>query len=254
MPTTTVTVLGSGDAFNSAGRGNAGYLVEDARGAFCVDFGPTALQALKARRFDLERLDAVLLTHLHGDHFGGLHLLFIDAQFGTFRRRPLLVAGPRGTEETVERWYRLAYGEAGDRRTYPTRYLELAPGEARSVAGRRVRTFAARHMDPADGALLLRIDAGGAQLAFTGDTGWTDDLPALADGADLLVCECTDDRAGIDSHLSWERLAPRFGELGARRILLTHLSAAMRARAGARRAPRVRFADDGTVVRLRKKG
>jgi ribonuclease BN (tRNA processing enzyme) len=253
LTTTTVTVLGSADAFNSGGRGNACCLVEDAEGAFCVDFGPTALMALKAHGFDPNDLDAVFLTHLHGDHFGGLHQLLIDAQYGSLRRRPLTIGGPVGTARRVEAWYKLAYGSAAARRTFPTRYLEWAPGDVGLAVGRRIRTFPALHMAPKDGALCLRIKSGKSVLAFSGDTGWTEHLPQLAQGADLFVCECTDDRYALDTHLSWEELAPRFSQLEARRIVLTHLSESMRNKLKQLAAPRVSFADDGTVVRLRSR-
>jgi len=254
VTTTTVTVLGSADAFNSGGRGNACYLVEDAEGAFCVDFGPTALMALKAQGFDPGDLDAVFLTHLHGDHFGGLQQLFIDAQFCHPRRRPLTIGGPVGTAKRVEAWYKLAYGSAGSRRTYATRYLEWAPGDVGLAVGRQIHTFRANHMAPRDGALCLRIKSGKGVLAFSGDTGWTDDLVPLAKGADLFVCECSEDRDAIDTHLSWEVLAPRFAQLEARRILLTHFSEAMRKKVRQLAAPRVHFADDGLVLRIRQRG
>lgn len=251
MSATTVTVLGSADAFNAGGRANACYLVQDAEGTYCVDFGPTALMMLKARGFDLNELDAVFLTHLHGDHFGGLHQLLIDAQFGTFRRRPLTIGGPVGTARRVEAWYKLAYASAAGRRTFATRYLEWSPGDIGLAVGRRIRTFRALHMSPKDGALMLRVKSGPVVLAFSGDTGWTDDVPELAKGADLFVCECTDDRNNIETHLSWESLAPRIPLLEARKILLTHFSQEMRRKVKQLAAPRVQFADDGTVVRVR---
>ena len=245
-----VTVVGSADAFNTGSRGNACYLVQDGKGAFCVDFGPTALAGLKRVGFDPLDLDAVFLTHLHGDHFGGLHLLYIDAQYRAARRRPLHVGGPLGTAQLIEAWYDLAYRGAGARRVYPTRYHEWAPGAEAVVAGRRIRTFAAAHMRPKDGALHLRIRAGGRQLAFSGDTAWHEGLRALADGADLLVCDCTDLEPAKDGHLSWRVLEPELSKLQARRILLTHLGPAMRAASPSLKAKRVRFADDGLVIRL----
>ncbi|HCF59048.1 MAG TPA: hypothetical protein DFS52_13780 [Myxococcales bacterium] len=252
-----LTVMGSADAFNSAGRGSPCHLVEDDLGAFCVDFGPTALMELKRRRFAPERLDAVFLTHLHGDHFGGLHLLLIDAQYRAFRERPLTICGPRGTERHIEAWYKLAYGRSGERRQFETLYRELAPGEQTEVLGRRVQTFRALHKVPRDGALQLRISTGGAVLAFTGDSAWTDELPALAAGADVLVSECTELHGMLtEQHLSWQVLRPRFDSLEARRIVLAHLGPEMRRAAHRLEAPRVVIADDGyslTVGSKRRK-
>jgi len=252
--TTTVTVLGSADTFNAGGFGNSCFLVQDARGAFCVDFGPTALLALKRRGFDPNDLDAVALTHLHGDHFGGLQQLFIDAQYCSRRRRPLIVAGPVGTRRKVEALYRLAYGRCADQRAYQTRYVEWAPGDVGRFAGWQVQTLRAEHMRPRDGALSLRIRTRGGKrallLAFSGDTAWSERLVALARGADLFVCECTEIARTEAKHLSWEELEPRLPLLEARRILLTHLGESVRRRQRRLAAPRVRLAEDGLVLRL----
>lgn len=244
-----LTVLGSANAFSSGGRGNAAYLVDDPRGAFTVDFGPTALRALRALDREPEAIDAVLLTHLHGDHFGGLHLLFIDAMYRSRRRRALTVAGPPGTARTVEAWIALAWGRAARRRRpFALRYVEYAPGSAVTVAGRRVRVFAARHQSPPEVSTCLRVETGGRTLAFSGDTRWTEELVELSRGADLFVCECTG-ALPTPKHLSWVELAPQIGRLEARRILLSHLSDASR-RALRTKRGRVRPAEDGMVVEL----
>ena len=66
-----VTIIGSGDAFGSGGRINTCFFLETAKGALLVDCGASALPALKARGIDPNRIDAIVLSHLHGDHFGG---------------------------------------------------------------------------------------------------------------------------------------------------------------------------------------
>ena len=66
-----LTIVGSGDAFGSGGRANTCFWLETAKGTLVVDFGASALPALKARELDPNRIDAIVLSHLHGDHFGG---------------------------------------------------------------------------------------------------------------------------------------------------------------------------------------
>jgi ribonuclease BN (tRNA processing enzyme) len=251
-----VTVIGSGDAFNGAGRGNACNLVEDSRGAFCVDFGPTALMELKQQRFEPDKLDAVFVTHLHGDHFGGLHLLLIDAQYRAFRKRPLTICGPVGIGAQIDAWYELAYRGSAAKREFQVRYVELVPGRSARVLGRKVTAFPAAHMGPTDGSLSLRIETDGATLAFSGDTGWTEAMPELADGADLLISECAELNGEPAQHISWERLEPRLGELKAKRIVLAHLGEAVRRKLSRLSSRKVEAADDGSryVVRSRKLG
>jgi ribonuclease BN (tRNA processing enzyme) len=65
-----LTVIGSGDAFGSGGRSNTCFHLETAHGTLLVDCGASAPVALKARKIDFNRVDGVVLSHLHGDHFG----------------------------------------------------------------------------------------------------------------------------------------------------------------------------------------
>ena len=91
-------ILGCGDAFGSGGRNQSAYLVEASDRLFLLDCGPTALLAMKRAGFDPRRLDAIILSHLHGDHFGGLPFFFIEYLYQKPRGYPLIIAGPEGTE------------------------------------------------------------------------------------------------------------------------------------------------------------
>src|SRR5260221_140846 len=97
-----LTIVGSGDAFGSGGRFNTCFVLETAKGTLLVDFGASSLVALKARGLDPNRIDGIVLSHLHGDHFGALPFLLMDAQFLMRRERPLLIAGPPGTRARLD--------------------------------------------------------------------------------------------------------------------------------------------------------
>src|SRR5487761_2726812 len=92
-----LTIVGCGDASGSGGRFNTCFRPETAKRTLVVDFGASALPALKAQALDPNRIDAIVLSHLHGDHFGGLPFLLIDGQLLARREKPLLIAGPPGT-------------------------------------------------------------------------------------------------------------------------------------------------------------
>jgi len=104
-----VTVLGSGDAFGSGGRLHSAHLVESAAATFVVDCGTTVLQGLTRADVDPEKVDFVCLSHLHGDHFGGLPFLFMDYMYESRRRRPITIYGPPGTQERVEALFGALY-------------------------------------------------------------------------------------------------------------------------------------------------
>jgi len=90
-----VRFVGSGDAFGSGGRWQTCIHLSGDGQVLLVDCGATSLTALRAQGLDPGAIGAVAVTHLHGDHFGGLPFLILDGQF-RHRTAPLLVAGPPG--------------------------------------------------------------------------------------------------------------------------------------------------------------
>src|SRR4030095_9938003 len=103
-------VLGCGDAFGSGGRHQSGYLFEASDRLFLLDCGPTTLLAMKRAGFAPRRLDAIILSHLHGDHFGGIPFFFIEYLYQKPLSEPLIVAGPPGTEKRIGELFDVMYG------------------------------------------------------------------------------------------------------------------------------------------------
>jgi len=100
-----LTVVGCGDAFGSGGRGNACFLVESGTVTLALDFGATALVGLRRLGLDPNRLDAVVLSHLHGDHFGGLPFLRSLASSPFLRERLCSIpCDSRSKRSTTSAW------------------------------------------------------------------------------------------------------------------------------------------------------
>ena len=241
-----VHVLGSGDAFGSGGRFQTCLLVEGARGRLIVDCGATSLVAMRRAGIDPTTIDAVALTHLHGDHFGGLPFIVLDGQF---RRRTttLSIAGPPQARARVEAAMDIFFpGSTGVSRRFAVDFVELTDGVACSIGGMTVTPFEVIHASGAP-AHALRIDDGARVVTYSGDTEWTDRLLDAARGADLFVCEAyTYDRA-VKFHLSHETVRQHRDAFGARHILLTHMGPEMLARA---RDAAFDCAHDGMVIEL----
>lgn len=233
-----IVALGSGDALCGGGRGSTAWLVDDERGTYCVDFGPTALLALRKLGRRPEEIDAVFFTHLHGDHFAGWpFLLLASAQ----RRRPLLAVGPSGTRMRLSALWSICYADTAERELpFEARVSEVQPGERVELLGRAVTVFRARHMGPKHTALSLRV----GDAAFTGDTGLIPE--GLCDGARVLCCECTDARPASPKHLDWETLQRSLPEVPL--VLVGHLGE--EARLVAKTFGRVRVCDDLDSVEL----
>jgi ribonuclease BN (tRNA processing enzyme) len=253
-----LTVIGSADAFNSSGRGHSCYVIEsEGLGKLMVDFGPTALAGLRRAGFQARDLSAILLTHLHGDHAGGLPFLFIDALCNDRRSERLSLLGPTSMRETIDALIDATYADIKSELSRLELDLsELLPGETREIAGYVVGGFAADHMKPPHRPLCLRVtDPAGVSVAFSGDTRLCPGLFDAADGAHLLVAECTRLAPPAGSHCTWEEWKTALPNVRAKAVLFTHLGADVRERLPGLereldgRLP-VSFADDGLVLEL----
>src|ERR1700733_12499695 len=120
-----VRFVGSGDAFGSGGRGQTCIHVAAEGQVLLVDCGATSLAALKAQGLAPNAVGAVAVTHLHGDHFGGLPFLILDGQFSR-RTTPLRVAGPPGIRARLtEAMETLFPGSSQVRRRFEVEITEL---------------------------------------------------------------------------------------------------------------------------------
>lgn len=223
MPGVTVQVVGAGDAFGNGGRFQACLSVRAPEGHALLDCGATSLVALKRLGIDPGTIDAVLVTHLHGDHFGGLPFLILDGQFSR-RTRPLVVAGPPGLAERLPRTMEALYpGSSTVERRFAVDLVELPERIESAVGPFRATAFSVDHASGAP-SYALRLLAGGAVVACSGDTAWTDTLLEAAAGADLFVCEAYSYERAVRYHLPYTALRAHRDRLGCRRLLLTHPS------------------------------
>jgi ribonuclease BN (tRNA processing enzyme) len=95
MASIRIRFLGCGDAFGSGGRLQTCILVQSNAHGCLVDCGASSLSALKRSGVDPNEIGTILISHLHGDHFGGLPFFVLDGQFSG-RSKDLRVAGPPG--------------------------------------------------------------------------------------------------------------------------------------------------------------
>lgn len=242
-----VTFLGAGDAFGSGGQSHSGYLVEAGERVFLLDCGPPTLIGLKKIGFDSARIDFVAISHLHGDHFGGLPFFLLEYQYEKPRTRPFLVAGPPGIEERVLALHRAMYRELADQPLpFPLNFQELTPNEPQTVAGIEVFPFRVPHQKK-DISLALRVTAGGKTVLYSGDTGWTEDLVRYSHGVDLFICECCFFDTRVDFHLSYPQIVRQRDRMGCKRLILSHLGREVLARA---KDLTLETAHDGMVVEV----
>ncbi len=220
-----LTFLGTGDAFASHGRFQSGYMVEAESCRVLMEAGPTVLCAMKRMGFSPADIDIVLVSHLHGDHFGGLPFLLLEYLWESPRRKPLKIAGPPHLEERTWRLFNTMFPFSSsdiERLKRTLHFIELEAGHRARLGNIQIQTISVPHMKR-DLSLALKIVIGGKTIAFSGDTGWTDDLVGFSAGADLFLCECTYFKNPLDIHLNYALLESKRQSFDVKRMMLTHI-------------------------------
>lgn len=251
-----ITVVGCGDAFGAGGRFNTCFLLRAGGRTLALDFGASSLIALKQLGLSANDIDAVAVSHLHGDHFGGLPFLLLDSQYETLRRRPLQIVGPPGIAERLPVLTDVMFAGTWETQwRFPLTLTELPVRTPIAVAGFTLESFEVIHPSGAP-ATGLRARFGDKVVAFSGDTKWTGELVALADGADLLILECMGRGKGrggvIPYHLDLETIEANRARLNVQRILLTHMGPSMLTPESAAYARSLGYllAEDGLVIEM----
>jgi ribonuclease BN (tRNA processing enzyme) len=245
-----LTVVGSGDAFGAGGRLQTCFHLDLGGRAVLIDCGATVLIGMERCGLDPNKVDTILVSHLHGDHFGGLVWWLIHALYIGKRTSRLTVAGPVGTADRFLAAAEVLYpGVCSVARGFELSFVELASGQTTALDGLEVRSYQASHPSGAP-AHMLRIAASGRVIAFSGDTEWIEDLIPCQAGADLFICECSTYKTKVPYHLCWSDIEANLPRFTAKRILVTHMSQAMLDNAPELLGPPLLAASDGLVLEL----
>lgn len=220
--------LGTGNAF-APQRCWSGFVL-DQRHLF--DAPPTALYSLKQLGVPLAAIETVFISHFHADHFFGLPFLLLEYAYLTERGDPLTIVGPPGVESRLRQLVELGgYGGLWQRAgQLSVKYVEVDDATTGTVNGVEFEAVEVEHGGPELRCFGYRTRRQGRTLAYTGDSSLCDQLVRLADGADVLVTDCTYARGhGLPEHMSLEEVR----ELQARiapttEFLLTHLGSDVR--------------------------
>ncbi len=222
-----VTFVGSGDAFGAGGRFMTCILIEAPDLNVCIDFGASTLVALNQLGIDHTTIDAVVLTHFHGDHCGGLPFMLVDSMLGAKRTKPLTIAGPRDTAQRLAQIGEALFpGMHVMSPKFHLSYVDVPVMTATTMGPLTVTSYPANHTGETT-PTSVRLEVAGKTVAYTGDSAWTKHMPALAEDADLFVCECYFHGRSVKAHMSYPDYLEHKHELTAKRTVLTHFSREM---------------------------
>jgi len=240
-----LTVVGSGDAFGSGGRLQTCYHVALPGEEVLIDCGATAVIGMERLGLVPDRVSTIFISHLHGDHFAGLVWWLLHAHYVTKRTVPLTIAGPVGIEQRFTSAAETLFpGSPKIERRFEMRFVEYTEATPLTVGSVQVTPYEVSHPSGAP-PYALRFEAGGKILSFSGDTEWVESLLPTAAGADLFIAECFSFDVQVGYHMTWRNIEKNLDRLGAKRVMLTHMSSEMLAQRQEVRDPRVLLAEDG---------
>jgi ribonuclease BN (tRNA processing enzyme) len=217
-PALSLDVLGAGPAFtNRPGATGAAYLIRAGATALLLDLGQGSFPRL-AGLMDPGALDAVVVSHLHPDHFVDLVSLRHYLRWGPAHPRRVRVLGPSGLDDRLD----ALNGEPG----FSAAALDvetLQPG-LRAIGSLDLQSAPVTHSEQSYGFRVAT--RAGPGLVYSGDCGRAGDLDALIQPGDDVLCEVSFGPGPVPSdaaHLDGPAIGELAARTGARRVLLTHL-------------------------------
>ncbi|WP_165305044.1 MBL fold metallo-hydrolase [Pedobacter sp. SYP-B3415] len=237
-------VIGCGDAFGSGGRLNTSFLLQAENRRLLIDCGASTLAGLKKYDLAAADLDAVVITHFHGDHYGGIPFLLMDLAYSA-GARPLQIITPAGGEEKIRSLLNLLYPGADPLSKITVNFLEYSAGQLLDFEFFTLQAWRVLHTAESE-PHGLRIGIAGKTVSYSGDTSWTDVLFELSDQADLFMCECNFYNTEVEGHMTFTTLQDKLDYFTCKKVILTHLGPDMLARS----VPGICLATDGMLYEI----
>lgn len=219
-------VIGCGDAFASGGRLHACFYLKTPECRVLIDCGASTMTGLKKYNVDTNDIDVVLISHFHGDHYGGVPFLLMESATRK-RQKPLTIVTPAGGHDRIRTLMELLYPQSGSWEKLKLHFETYPPdGGVLQLGSLGIMAFPVVHSRAAS-PFGLRLITDGKILGYSGDTAWTPVLIDIARDADLFICECNFYDQEADGHLDYRTFSRQDHRLAYKQVLLTHLGEEM---------------------------
>lgn len=212
--------VGTGNAFAPGGLCWNGFVANE---RYLFEAPPQALQSLNKLALSANHLDAVILSHHHGDHFLGLPFLLLEWKYSG-RSRPVTIVGPAGTRDLALQIAESVYPGIRDIR-FDIDWREVRPGDRTRIGQLELETLAVQHDERLSATLGFNAVLNGRKFAYTGDSGLCDAVFDMAHHAEVLVSECASvsDRLPIHMNLVDDMPLVRAAMRPDAQLILTHV-------------------------------
>lgn len=217
-----LTFIGSGNAFSPAGLCCNGFLLNN---TVLFDAPPQALSSLNQLQIDPNGIDAVVISHHHGDHFLGLPFILLHWRWKG-RKTPARIVGPRGTEALAKDIAEKVFPGVLKGLGYDLEWTDAEPGELLRIGDLEIEPHQMEHDPGLDTCLGFQCRLGRRRFAYTGDTRLCPSVFDLAKGTELLVSECASRSDIVPVHMNLTDDIPqvRAAMAPTAKLILTHLA------------------------------
>ena len=213
-----LTVLGCSGTHVGRDRMCSSYLVECEGYRLMLDCGNGSLSNLQ-QRHDVGQIDAIIISHLHPDHFADLYGLYYALRFHRDGPRSVPVYAPRGAWEFAAQLL-----DSADTFAQTCRFETATAGDVLDLGPLKVTLFASNH--PVE-TLASRVEGGGRVLAYSGDSAPTENLQHAARDADLFLADATwlerERPLPTSVHMTGYEAGKTAAEAAAKRLVVTHV-------------------------------
>lgn len=189
--------IGTGNAFAPGGLCWNGFIFNQ---RYLFEAPPQALQTLNALKIDTNDIEAIVLSHHHGDHFLGLPFILLQRKYYG-QGKPIRIVGPIGTKALAHDIFEKVYPGMFDGPP-EIEWDEVAAGGRTRLGDLELEAHPVKHDDRLSATLGFSAAIGNRKFAYTGDSAMCDAVLDLARHGEVLISECASRTNRVPVHMN----------------------------------------------------